>query len=165
MTPSPEHPSQVTQVTCPQCKVPGKKVKTITLKSLLVPGVLKVLNPHLQHYFCRESHCPVVYYGEDTVYLESQIKVPVLQKKSVGNPPACYCFGFSRGEVLAEGEKVVGEVKGHIQAGRCGCEVNNPQGSCCLGNLNALIQGQIEKVKTVPEEKKNHLIPGNSETF
>lgn len=143
MTHLPEDPVKPPRAICPQCNVPGGKVKTITLKSLLVPEVLKVLNPHLQHYFCRENDCPVVYYGENTVYLQSQVKVPVLQKESVENPPACYCFGFSRGEVLEQRERVVAEVKSHIQAGRCGCEVNNPQGSCCLGNLNALILVQI----------------------
>lgn len=32
----------------------------------------------------------------------------------------------------------------HIKADRCGCEVNNPQGSCCLGNVSAFIK-QVKK--------------------
>jgi hypothetical protein len=28
----------------------------------------------------------------------------------------------------------------HIRAGRCGCNVNNPQGSCCLGNIQAVVK-------------------------
>lgn len=31
------------------------------------------------------------------------------------------------------------EITIHTKAGRCGCEVNNPEGSCCLGNVNRLI--------------------------
>ncbi len=28
-----------------------------------------------------------------------------------------------------------------IKANRCGCEVNNPQGSCCLGNVMTFVHG------------------------
>lgn len=30
----------------------------------------------------------------------------------------------------------------HFQAGRCGCEVNNPQGACRLGNVNTVVRGR-----------------------
>jgi hypothetical protein len=27
------------------------------------------------------------------------------------------------------------EISEHLRAGRCACELKNPQGSCCLGNV------------------------------
>ncbi|OLN33052.1 hypothetical protein DSOL_1163 [Desulfosporosinus metallidurans] len=32
------------------------------------------------------------------------------------------------------------EITAHTKAGRCGCEVNNPEGSCCIGNLKHLLE-------------------------
>jgi len=29
---------------------------------------------------------------------------------------------------------------------RCGCEVNNPQGNCCLGNVSLVVEQTIEIV-------------------
>jgi hypothetical protein len=30
-------------------------------------------------------------------------------------------------------------IRQNIKENRCGCEVNNPQGSCCLGNITEYI--------------------------
>ncbi|WP_019011639.1 hypothetical protein [Deinococcus aquatilis] len=47
------------------------------------------------------------------------------------------------GGLLSAGVKGLPEViRGHIRANRCGCEVNNPQGSCCLGNVTRLIDAE-----------------------
>lgn len=31
-------------------------------------------------------------------------------------------------------------IRENIRENRCGCEVNNPQGSCCLGNVITYIR-------------------------
>ncbi len=66
---------------CPACNVKGKKVKIITLKSMLKPTSLDSLNAGLIHYFCSSEDCNVVYF--DTVkktYLTSEIKVSFIKK-------------------------------------------------------------------------------------
>jgi len=74
------------------------------------------------------------------IFSTEQVKVPVFQKDRGLNVPVCYCFGWSRSriqqEIIKTGKSSAEtNIRSHIQAGRCGCEVNNPQGSCCLGNV------------------------------
>jgi hypothetical protein len=130
---------------CPSCKSKGKKVKLITLKSMLKPTRLDSLNAGLTHYFCSSRDCDVVYFdaGKKT-YLLSEIKVPVYQKDDSSTVPICYCFGWTK-EKIEEyvkkglGSKPVNHIRENIKENRCGCEVNNPQGSCCLGNVTSYI--------------------------
>lgn len=130
--------------TCPKNGTKGKKVKGITLKSLLKSSALENLNPDTTYYFCEASDCPVVYFNEKgQSFSTEQIKVPVFQKDKSLDVPVCYCFGWSRDriqqEIIQTGKSSAeANIRGHIQAGRCGCEVNNPQGSCCLGNVRQL---------------------------
>ena len=132
--------------TCPKNETKGKKVKSITLKSLLKPSALENLNPDTTYYLCEASDCSVVYFNEKgQTFSTEQIKVPVFQKDKRLNVPVCYCFGWSRDriqqEIIQTGKSSAeANIRGHIQAGRCGCEVNNPQGSCCLGNVRAIVQ-------------------------
>lgn len=132
--------------TCPKNETKGKKVKSITLKSLLKPSALENLNPDTTYYLCEASDCSVVYFNEKgQSFSTEQIKVPVFQKDKSLDIPVCYCFGWSRDriqqEIIQMGKSSAeANIRGHIQAGRCGCEVNNPQGSCCLGNVRAIVQ-------------------------
>jgi hypothetical protein len=124
----------------------GKMVQTITLKSLLIPSALENLNPNTAYYFCTAPDCPVVYFNEEgQIFSTEQVKVPVFQKDKGLNIPVCYCFGWSRDriqqEIIKTGKSTAEtNIRSHIQARRCGCEVNNPQGSCCLGNVRQLAQ-------------------------
>ena len=46
-----------------------------------------------------------------------------------------------RVEIERTGKSTVpGQVKAQIKADNCYCEVTNPQGSCCLGNIAAVIK-------------------------
>jgi hypothetical protein len=122
----------------------GKRVQTITLKSLLIPSALENLNPNTAYYFCAAPDCPIVYFNEEgQIFSTEQVKVPVFQKDRGLNVLVCYCFGWSRDriqqEIIKTGKSSAEtNIRSHIKAGRCGCEVNNPQGSCCLGNVRQL---------------------------
>ncbi len=61
---------------CPSCNSKGKKVKIITIKSMLKPTTLSTLNADLPHYFCSSKDCDVTYFDADKkTYLTSEIKV------------------------------------------------------------------------------------------
>ncbi|MBP0726015.1 (2Fe-2S)-binding protein [Bacillus sp. RG28] len=130
---------------CPSCNVDGKKVKIITLKSLLKPMALNSLNANLDHYFCSTSNCEVVYFdSEKKSYFKSDIKVQVFQKDSSLDVPVCYCFDWTKGKLQQSvqnelASQPVEQIRKNIKANRCGCEVNNPQGSCCLANVTTFI--------------------------
>ena len=127
---------------CNQCVSKGKTVKLITLKSLLAPKKLAQLDPQLDYYFCKDANCNVVYFSEAMYFTEDDLKVAVYQKNiSNKGVPVCYCFDWSQQSIQqsSDADTIPQSISEHIKAGRCGCEVNNPQGSCCLGNVNTVI--------------------------
>jgi len=126
---------------CPGCGTPGRAVEPVTVKAMLQPAALMRLSAR-GHRFCPAPGCRVVYFGTDEVFHREEILLPVLQKEPPGERTVCYCFGITEGEIrreLAEtGRSTAGSrVAALVSAGRCACEVRNPQGSCCLGNLAA----------------------------
>lgn len=128
-------------VKCPSCKNKSNNVKLITLKSMLKPATLEILNSKENHYFCSTKGCDVVYFDlNNKVYLISDIKVTVHQKDDLPITPICYCFDWTKEKIKEYVEKgfkpnPVDHIRENIKENRCGCEVNNPQGSCCLGNV------------------------------
>lgn len=138
-----EHDADV----CPVNGVKGKAVKVVTLKALLTPQALATLEPHEQHRFCLDPDCPTVYYSPSRTYRGEDLKVPVFQKDPGADVPVCYCFAHTRrdlGRAVQENtaERIPRSIRAHIQAGRCGCEVTNPQGSCCLGNVTRAVSAR-----------------------
>lgn len=131
---------------CPLCENKGKKVQLITLKSLLKPSALESLDPKENHYFCSTKDCEVVYFDTSNKrYLVSEIKVAVHQKDGTAATPICYCFYWTKEKIKQYVEtgitpNPVEHIRENIKENRCGCEVNNPQGSCCLGNVTSYIK-------------------------
>ena len=134
--------------TCPVSKTKGKSVKLITLKSLLTPKALATLDAQQTYYFCKDTACEVVYFSKEKSFSIKDLKVKVHQKDKSKDVPVCYCFDWTPNNItqaaeVSELEQVASSISAHIKAGRCGCEVNNPQGSCCLGNVNAVVKSQL----------------------
>ncbi|SHK58128.1 putative iron-sulfur cluster-binding metallochaperone [Alicyclobacillus hesperidum] len=128
---------------CPACHQNGKRVQLITLKALLTPNALPNLNPVLSYAFCLNSDCSVVYFSEGQTFNKDDLKMPVFQKDGAMDVPVCYCFGWTRErivEAVHNNQNPVQYVTEQVQADRCGCEVNNPQGSCCLGNVTTFVR-------------------------
>lgn len=129
---------------CGACGTIGRSIGLITLKALLQPAALETLTTE-DHYFCGSPACPVVYFGERTVFRREDVLVPVFQKGAEGCRTVCYCLEVAedqvRGEVEAAGVSPSAErIKKLVQSDRCACEVRNPQGTCCLGNVTAVIR-------------------------
>jgi hypothetical protein len=96
------------------------------------------------HYFCGSAQCSVVYFGAGTVFRQVDVLVPVFQKGVEGPRTVCYCLEIGedqvRGEVeAARGSASAERIKRLVQSDRCACEVRNPQGTCCLGNIAAVV--------------------------
>jgi hypothetical protein len=130
---------------CAVCGERGKPVQGQTVKSLLAVSLRAVRA--VSYYFCRNRTCPVVYFSEDgqDVFTVDQVRERVYQKESdSGNVLVCYCFQYSVDAVrLDESEAqqlILEDINAGIQAGQCACDLRNPQGSCCLGNVRALSQ-------------------------
>ncbi len=134
-------PSAVSPTRCPECGSPGRLVERVTVKAMLKPeGLMRLTAP--EHRFCATPACPVVYFGIDDAFSRDEVVVRVYQKEPAGERTVCYCFAIREGDIqreLAEnGRSTAAErVTALVNADRCACEVKNPQGSCCLGNLTA----------------------------
>lgn len=130
---------------CPSCGLVGKKINTITLKSMLRPSSLELLNADLNHYFCPTTNCEIVYYNsEHQSFTSFELKVSVFQKNTSLETPVCYCFDWTREKLQQfdrkeDTQNPIEHIRENIKANRCGCEVNNPQGSCCLANVTKFI--------------------------
>jgi len=144
----------VSSVVSTSCLVGGhknKQVQLITIKSLLVPSKLAEIDPSQTYYFCKDADCDVVYFSQSQQFMKQDLKVEVYQKEVADDVPICYCFGWTAKliEASTNMNEISASITEHIQAGRCGCEVNNPQGSCCLGNINAEIKRIVEERYTL----------------
>lgn len=134
---------------CATCRQAGARVEGQTVKAVLAVSLRAV---HTAEYrFCRTARCPVVYFTVDGTqrFTTEQVREHVYQKEpDAPNVLVCYCFHHTVGEVLAAPNPatIVADITAGIQAGQCACDLRNPQGSCCLGNVRALIQQRAAPV-------------------
>jgi len=140
-------PADSRRLVCPRCRKTGKAVSLLTLKH-------QVKLPHLAAVeagpfaFCRSPECPVVYFNATgtELSLDDVRQRPTI--KTSANPRLCYCFGFdtemARAEIRATGGCTVpGRIATEMKAGRCACEIRNPQGSCCFANVVAAVKREV----------------------
>ena len=130
---------------CPGCRTKGEAVEVTTVKALLTETALARLEPGA-YRFCTDATCATVYFDESGhAFSRVDLRVPVWQKEPFGQRMVCYCFGENeaaiRAEIASHGvSAAMQRVTAHIQADRCACEVRNPAGRCCLGDLSAAVK-------------------------
>lgn len=124
---------------CPECERQGRLVRRITVQAMLRPTALMRLSA-AEHGFCPTPTCGVVYFGRGETFDREEIVVPVFQKEPEGDRTVCYCFAVTEGDIRREVAETgrstaVERITALVKAERCACEVKNPQGGCCLGNI------------------------------
>ena len=145
--------------TCPECGQPGKSVETKTLKQMVQPWHLELVNKP-GFLFCRSKDCDMVYFHPDGECLHKpDVRVRVGIKETEDPVPICYCFGFTEAmaveEIRATGiSTIMQRITAEVKADNCACEIRNPQGSCCLGNVQAAVK---QATKAVAAEKSGIL--------
>jgi hypothetical protein len=96
--------------------------------------------------FCATASCPVVYFAVDgdERFMTDQLRERVLQKAS-DDPavPVCCCFQYTRADVqradASTRARIIADITAGVKAGQCACDMRNPQGACCLGNLRRMM--------------------------
>ncbi len=146
--------TQATSQVCPVCAAKGKTVDIQTVKAMLGVSLRSLASK--AYRFCRTESCEVVYFGDNgEVYGEDDLRQRVYQKHpDAADVFVCYCFHHTpasiRQELLLSGtSSVVEQVNAGIQAGQCACEIRNPQGSCCLGNVMHTVKRQEAAMRSV----------------
>jgi len=131
---------------CPTNGKVGKLIDTLTLKAMLARPLTELRA--VEYRFCRDADCPTVYYSVDGLqtFDESDLRERVYQKHPRERDIfVCYCFRHTVGDIIADvaatgGERIVPEIDQGIKNGQCACDIRNPQGSCCLGNVNSVVK-------------------------
>jgi hypothetical protein len=138
--------------TCPKCGKVGKSIQGQTVKALLSVTLRDVQDT--QYLFCRTQTCSVVYFSSDDeqTFTVEQVREQVYQKEPEYNDVfVCYCFRHTVGDFRAATPEKrlanIEDINTGINAGQCACDLRNPQGSCCLGNVQTLIK-RLEKSVT-----------------
>lgn len=136
------------EAACPRCGQVGRVVGDETIQAMLKPGHADGLLA-VERRFCKTPGCAVLYYGSDGRVVEKgAANVRVGVKETEDPAPLCYCFGFSRADVrrqVAErgDSDIPARIAAEVRAGRCSCEVKNPSGTCCLGEVNAAVKAAL----------------------
>jgi hypothetical protein len=128
-------------------------VKAVTVRALLEPLALRRLGPG-PHFFCGTPACRVVYFGADQSFEVREVRVQVWQKEPAGARMVCYCFDENEAAIRRERSagretEAVARVRAQIAAGRCACELRNPQGTCCLADVMAAVR-RAQEDRAVP---------------
>ncbi len=136
---------------CPANGARSKQVDLLTVKSLV--RQLPLGMPTTQYYFCSSSECEVVYFPLDSqapLFRRNDLSVRVGAKEILDPIPICYCFGFTReaiwNEIRSTGRSTVAKrIRAEVEAGRCACEVKNPSGKCCLGEVTQTANDRLSQ--------------------
>ena len=133
--------------TCPTCCTKGRPIGTVTVESLAQGSVLKGLHKRDGFSYCPAAECPVAWFHPETgqIVEKSELKVLIGMKETTGQRPICYCFGHDAAEFEADIQhkghsNLPAEIAAKCKQGLDRCAEKNPQGSCCLGNVNRIIQ-------------------------
>ena len=141
---------------CPVCGQRGKKVGRLTMEHLLHPALVPQIGT-TQYYFCETATCPVVYFplhATAAIFHKPDLRVRVGLKEEHDPIPICYCFGVTRKDIWDEIDRTgaataLRRIKSEVQAGNCACEVKNPSGKCCLGNVTRAAQEGFKRATPV----------------
>lgn len=131
---------------CPVSGTLSRKIQRRTLEHLLKPEKIGSLRP-VQYYYCKEPTCNVVYFSNENVpfFTTDEVAVKVFVKDQGHDVPVCYCFNWTRArlwqQIKETGQSTASvEIAREIKAGTCACDIKNPKGECCLGDVNMFVK-------------------------
>lgn len=146
----------VTEI-CPACSTKGKKVAPLTVRALVKSELTSQVRDET-YRFCESPTCDVVYFNEqhpEQRFYRADIRVRVGQKETAPPIQVCYCFDWTTDDIerelrLTGGTAIPERIKRMVQQGYCQCETMNPQGNCCLGNVNKAVKEVRAKLAVLP---------------
>lgn len=134
---------------CPECGCRAKAVPGQTVKAMLAVSLRQVRD--VEYFFCGTPDCPVVYFSADGLqtFTTYDLRERVYQKEPDADEVfVCYCFrhtvGDARAAMPAMQHAILDDINAGIKTGQCACDLRNPQGTCCLGNVRQVIQTSLK---------------------
>lgn len=125
---------------CPRCGEKSHSVPLATVGAMARTDVEAVKLSAQAYRLCRNLICPAVYFSRGITIDKTELRVPVNFKEKNYEGRVCYCFNHTvtsiRAEIQSSGRSTAPEmITKEVKAGRCACEVKNPAGTCCLGDV------------------------------
>lgn len=136
---------ETAQNACAHCGEVGRVVARQTVAHHVKSEKLSFVDAD-EYKFCPSENCPVVYYSATgRVFTVEDVRELITAKTSGDARPVCYCFGFTEGFIRNEIERtgkstVPAQVTQFIKEKLCVCEIRNPAGACCLGEINRTVK-------------------------
>jgi len=133
------------KMACPICAQKAKGVLSKTLLHLLTEEAKKKLSCFEGFYYCKTATCKVVYFRGSEILTQDDMSVVVGLKEGAMPATVCYCFEWSKEKIKAELEETgrttaLEDIKAKMQNPGCSCEILNPSGGCCLGDVSKAIK-------------------------
>src|SRR5262249_33064258 len=114
---------------------------------MLKPALLSSISPAQQYYFCASQDCPVAYFAPyiDRYFTKDDLVVRVGIKEKDSARTICYCFNITAQDIQLElaqcGETTIpARIKAATKSSLCACEITNPSGRCCLGDIARVVK-------------------------
>ncbi len=127
----------------------AKGVLGKTLQHLLTQEAKRKLSCFDGFYYCKTVTCKVVYFRGDEILTQKDMSVVVGLKEGARPATVCYCFEWTKEKIKAELDvtgktRALEDIKTKMENPGCACEILNPSGGCCLGDVGKAIK-EIEK--------------------
>jgi len=147
------------KIECPSCGKMAKGVLGKTLNCILKEEIKLNIECLDGFHYCKSPSCPIVYFRDDITLTQKDLSVVVGLKDGATPSIVCYCFDWTkekiRDEIMAKNKTVALEdIKEKMNSIGCRCEVLNPSGGCCLGDVGNMIK---EVKKELSTTQKNHI--------
>lgn len=133
------------KIACPECGEKAKSVLGKTVQHLVTDKAKTELSCFEGFYYCKTPTCKVVYFRGDEVLTQDDMSVIVGLKEGAAPATVCYCFDWSKEKIKEELETAgkttaLEDIKAKMKNPGCSCEILNPSGGCCLGDVTKAIK-------------------------
>ncbi len=129
------------------CPTNGKKGQSVDVETLhhLIKLTRRSEIKDSDYYFCKTPDCDTVYYHPASTqsFKKDDLLVRVGLKETEDPVWVCYCFNISKKMIADEidhaGKSASGDrIRQEVSRDNCACEIKNPSGRCCLGEVLAV---------------------------
>ena len=139
---------------CPDCGEKGQAVSADTALHFVREERIEQLDGK-DLMFCKTPTCSIVYYNPagGPSFRKDEIRVRVGLKETEDPVWVCYCFDVSkrhiREEIKRTGQSTASRrIREEVEDGNCACEVKNPSGRCCLGEVRVVEKDLLKNLIT-----------------
>ena len=130
---------------CPESGTGSRKIQRRTVDHLVKPEQAGDIID-TQYYYCAAADCPVVYFSQDgaSKFTTEDLRVAVFAKDPGKDVNVCYCYDWTRSrienEIKETGVSTASQkIAEKVRASLCECDIKNPKGTCCLGDINRVV--------------------------